>query len=175
MSFIWQQVDLLHRKLARRREDSAGPPPNRIWFRAEFIEYGPTINLLSIGMLNRKDEVYYAEVMERDRTKAGPWVCTNVLPRLTGPVKPRKVIKAEIVDFAGSSPEFWGYRAAYDWVALCQLFGHMTDLPTGWPTFCMDVKQLAAARGKQWSPLALDDNHPLPDAIWTKYAWESLR
>jgi 3' exoribonuclease, RNase T-like len=39
-------------------------------------------------------------------------------------------------------PEFWGYYADYDWVALCQLFGRMIDLPAGWPYYCRDIKQI---------------------------------
>ena len=175
MGFIWQQVDLLRCGLARRRQASSDPPRNRIWFDTKFIEYGPTINLLSIGMVDNKNDVYYAELLECDRTKAGPWVRKNVLPRLNGPVKPRREIMADVVAFAGDSPEFWGYRAAHKWVALCQLFGHLTDAPTGWPMFCMDVKQLAAACGNPRLPLALDEHHAMSDAVWTKYTWERLQ
>lgn len=33
-------------------------------------------------------------------------------------------------------PRFWAYYADYDWVAFCQLFGTMMDLPQGYPMYC---------------------------------------
>lgn len=38
--------------------------------------------------------------------------------------------------------EFYGYYADYDWVVFCWLFGKMKDLPTGFPMYCKDLKQL---------------------------------
>jgi hypothetical protein len=38
--------------------------------------------------------------------------------------------------------EFYGYYADYDWVAFCWLFGKMIDLPKGFPTYCVDLKQI---------------------------------
>ena len=37
--------------------------------------------------------------------------------------------------------EIWSYYSAYHWVAFCQLFGKMIDLPYGIPHYCLDVKQ----------------------------------
>ena len=39
-------------------------------------------------------------------------------------------------------PEFYAYYANYDWVAFCQLFGRMMDLPQGYPMYCRDLKQI---------------------------------
>jgi hypothetical protein len=114
---------------------------NRIYFDTEFIEDGKTIELLSIGMVKDNGDTYYAEIEETDRTLASEWVAKNVFPHLTGPVKPKAVVAQEIVEFVGTEPEFWAYFADYDWVALCQLYGTMMDLPPGWPMFCRDLKQ----------------------------------
>jgi hypothetical protein len=38
--------------------------------------------------------------------------------------------------------EFYAYYADYDWVAFCWLFGKMMDLPTGFPMYCFDLKQI---------------------------------
>lgn len=40
------------------------------------------------------------------------------------------------------SPEFYGYYADYDWVLFCSLFGRMIDLPSGFPMYMRDLKQL---------------------------------
>lgn len=47
------------------------------------------------------------------------------------------IIKTEPKD----KPQFYGYFADYDWVALCWLFGKMIDLPKGFPWYCYDLKQ----------------------------------
>jgi hypothetical protein len=40
-----------------------------------------------------------------------------------------------------TSPKFYGYYADFDWVVFAWLFGKMIDLPTGFPKFCIDLKQ----------------------------------
>lgn len=145
----------------------------RIHFDTEFIEDGHTIDLLSIGMV-RDVATYYAEPAETDRSKASPWVVANVLPHLNGPVKPRAQIAAEIVEFAGADPEFWAYFCAYDWVALCQLYGTMIDLPDGWPRWCRDVRQEADRHGfdglNQRVPMVGEKHDALAYAYWTRRA-----
>ena len=149
-------------------------PVNRIWFDTEFIEDGETIELVSIGLVKPSGETYYAEVEGVDYSRADPWLHANVFPHLQGGecVKPREQIAAEIVAFAGGKPEFWAYYADYDWVALCQLYGRMIDLPKGWPMFCRDLKQLAgdAKLPKQVSA----EHHALADAVWTMEAHAAL-
>lgn len=137
----------------------------RIYFDTEFIEDGRTIDLLSIGLVREDGKTYYAEPAETDRNRASEWVAENVLPNLTGPVKPRAAIAQEIVEFVGDAPEFWAWYADYDWVALCQLFGTMMDLPSGWPMYCRDFKQVADERGLQVSQDDSDHN-ALGDALW---------
>lgn len=148
----------------------------RIWFDTEFIEDGHTIDLLSIGMVREDGETFYAEPAECDRSRADDWVRANVLPHLDPTaLLPRAEISRRIVEFAGSSPEFWAYYADYDWVALCQLYGRMIDLPKGWPMFCRDVQQLRVERGSPDLPKQTTIEHnALADAVWTKEAWEFL-
>lgn len=147
----------------------------RIWFDTEFIEDGKTIDLISIGMVREDGATYYAECLEADLSRADQWVRENVLVYLGGNKKPRSVIAAEIVVFAGEHPEFWAYYADYDWVALCQLYGRMIDLPKGWPKFCRDVKQLADSLGSPVLPRQVStEHHALADAEWDRAAWEFL-
>lgn len=145
----------------------------RIWFDTEFIEDGHTIELLSIGVVRESDNVeFYAEIAETDRSLANPWVAENVLPRLTGPVMPRREIAKYLVMYAGSNPEFWAYFCSYDWVVLCQLFGTMMDLPKGWPMWCRDLKQLVTERYGNRDLHALvsqaDEHNALADARWAR-------
>lgn len=108
----------------------------KIYFDTEFIEDGHTIDLLSIGLVREDGEEYYAESVEADRSRASLWVEENVLPSLSAiSVRPRAQIAREIREFVGPKPEFWAWYADYDWVALCQLYGTMMDLPVGWPMY----------------------------------------
>jgi hypothetical protein len=71
-------------------------------------------------------------------------------------------------------PEVWGYFADYDWVALCQLYGRMVDLPKGFPFWCRDLKQLMNERGIEKADLPPEDptteHDALADARWIRAA-----
>jgi hypothetical protein len=144
----------------------------KIWFDTEFIDDGHTIDLISIGMVAEDGREYYAELAECDHSRADEWVKDNVLVHLTGEVKPRSKIAQDIIEFCGPSPEVWAYYADYDWVALCQLYGRMMDLPDGFPMYCRDLKQEADRLGRNLPEKI--EHHALADAHWTKFAWDSL-
>lgn len=148
----------------------------RIWFDTEFIEDGKTIDLMSIGMVREDGKTFYAEPAECDLSRAGEWVKANVIPHLSGNKTPRAQIAREIVEFAGSRPEFWAYYGSYDWVALCQLYGTMMDIPKGWPMFVMDVKHECMVAGNPRLPPSAGKAHnALDDALWTQDMWFFLR
>lgn len=144
----------------------------KIFFDNEFIEDGRTIDLISIGMVREDGAQFYMESSECDLSKADDWVKENVIPNLKlsgNTCRSRYYISQQIIKFVGPSPEFWAYYAAYDWVALCQLYGKMIDLPEGWPMYCNDLKQFIDHWGIE---IKQDDsNHnALDDAIWLKNA-----
>jgi hypothetical protein len=150
----------------------------KYWFDTEFIEDGKTIDLISIGIVCEDGRERYYESFECDHSRASPWVKENVLPHLLGGgcLLTREQIARRIVDFVGPAPEFWAYYADYDWVALCQLFGTMMDLPKGWPMYCRDVKQLCDSVGNPKLPeQASQEHNAIEDARWTKRAWEFLQ
>lgn len=149
----------------------------KIWFDTEFIEDGKTIDLISIGMVREDGATYYAHSAEYDASKASQWVRENVLPHVADvpPIR-RYMIANDILAFAGEKPEFWAYYADYDWVALCQLYGTMMDLPEGWPMYCRDVKQLCDQLGNPKLPKQSTAEHDaLADAKWTRDTYEFLR
>lgn len=72
--------------------------------------------------------------------------------------------------------EFWAYYADYDWVAFCQIFGTMMDLPEGFPMYCRDIKQLCDQLGNPKLPeQGKGEHNALSDARWNKAAWEFLQ
>lgn len=147
---------------------------SRIWFDTEFIEDGRTIDLISIGMVREDGATFYAENADCDLSRASPWVQENVLPHLTGDGLRKPQLAEAVKAFAGSDPEFWAYYAAYDWVALCQLYGTMMDLPQGWPMFCLDLKQEAYQRGRDLPKQEGIEHDALADARWNRLAWEHV-
>lgn len=148
----------------------------RIFFDIEFIEDGKTIDLISIGIVREDGFSYYAESSECDLTRASEWVKLNVIPYLlNGSSISRKEIADQIIHFAGDKPQFWGYYADYDWVALCQLYGTMMQLPKGWPMYCLDLKQWADDLGNPKLPeQGKGEHHALADAKWNRDAWQFL-
>lgn len=159
----------------------------KYFFDTEFIEDGKTIDLISIGIVAEDGREFYAEVAGVDYSRASEWVRENVIKHLwhrqydkrdaniwireggRGGLLSRQHIAREIQTFCApevyGKPEFWAYYADYDWVALCQLFGTMMDLPKDWPMYCRDIKQWADMLGNPQLPKqAADEHHALADA-----------
>jgi hypothetical protein len=141
----------------------------------EFIENGKTIDLVSIGIVAEDGREYYAQSVEFDPAYASYWVRDNVLAHLKVCSKSekwvddkslyswyrceksdcvwrqRKEIASEIAAFMNSlsfgKPQIWGWCAGYDFVALCQLFGAMMDLPQNFPHYIRDFQQILDEHG----------------------------
>lgn len=154
----------------------------KIAFDTEFIEDGKTIELLSIGMVREDGATYYAETELAEALKAAidndwehkvdPWLVENVFPGIKGDDgKSLDTIANDIWEFVGEQPEFWAWYGSYDWVALCQLYGRMIDLPDGWPMYVRDYKQVCDSNGR-WSfkqtpeDTPGDEHNALNDALW---------
>lgn len=154
----------------------------RYYVDTEFIEDGRTIDLLSIAVVSSDGRELYLENSDADMSKAHPWVIANVLPHLWRPrendescdfLTDPETIAFQVRQFVNAtSPhtgqvEFWGYYSDYDWVALCQLYGPMVELPPGWPMFCYDLRQALNHHGLQASSQPNDmPHHALSDARW---------
>lgn len=139
----------------------------------EFIEDGKTIDLISIGIVDDYNRTFYVESNEFDYNKANSWVKQNVLPYLKGDKISRKQIHDMLLIFINDpNPVFWGYYADYDWVVFCQLFGQMIDLPSHFPMYCRDLKQLLDERRLIVPFKPEQEHHALYDAIWNKRVYE---
>ncbi|KKN70488.1 hypothetical protein LCGC14_0430660 [marine sediment metagenome] len=162
----------------------------RYFLDTEFIEVpgdghnDPTIDLISIGVVAEDGREYYAISSDFDdewiHENGDGWVVDNVLSKLPDRSDPawrsRAQIKADLLNFIGPKPEFWGYYPAYDWVVFCWLFGRMIDLPKGWPKYCRDLKQMADMCGGIKFPKQKDGEHcALDDARWNKDMYDYLR
>lgn len=167
---------------------------NRIFLDTEFIELPRGVDLISIGMVKEDGSFYYAQRAQCDFSKANVWVKGHVIPELQWCAegldqfscaslhedcvwKLDNKIRADIIRFVGAErPQFWGYYADYDWVAICQLFGKMIDLPKGWPMFAFDIKQLCVEKGDPQLPAqGTGEHNALMDARWNLQAWKYLQ
>lgn len=85
-------------------------------------------------------------------------------------VKPRRLIRAELRGFflADEEPELWAWYAAYDHVALAQLWRPMADLPANLPMYTNDLRQTVRQVGIREQDLPTlppgAAHHPLSDA-----------
>ena len=89
----------------------------------------------------------------------------------------RAIICEQVRQFVldADNPELWGWYSSYDHVVLAQLFGTMIDLPSGFPMWTNDVRQLSQQYGNPRLPAQKGvEHHALADARWTKEAWEYL-
>jgi hypothetical protein len=101
----------------------------RFFYDTEFIEDGRTIDLVSIGVVDERGREFYAVSTEFNPDKAGPWVRDNVLDKLPSPADPawcdRATIRDRLMKFLSRDRErveLWAWFAAYDHVALAQLW-----------------------------------------------------
>lgn len=176
----------------------------KIFYDAEFLEDGRTVDLISIGMVAEDGREYYAVSRDaskrrlRRRIRRHPWLMANVVPSLpkahgdwnlymprrwlfnySDPcVKPRHLIAREVRDFILATPEaqLWAWYGAYDHVALCQLWGRMIDLPEGVPMWTNDLKQECVRLGNPKIPRQASGEHnALEDARHNRAIAEFLK
>lgn len=149
----------------------------RYYLDAEFYEDGRTIDLISIALVCEDGRELYAVSSEAQLHRVSPWVRDNVLTKLPPYGSPAWMTRAEIrravvdlvapVDEYSPKSQIWGWYCDYDWVAFCQLFGTMMDLPLYMPRYCMDLKQLAVTKGDPRVPRQEAGEHDaLEDARW---------
>lgn len=155
----------------------------RYFYDCEFIEDGVTIDLISIGVAAEDGREFYAISTEFDAERAGPWVRRNVLPKLPPHSDPRWrsriQIRDELYKFLvprpGVTPELWAWVAAYDHVALCQLWGSMIELPATLPRYTRELKQHWQEHGSPQLPaLPADAHDALADARHNLVKFEAI-
>lgn len=154
----------------------------RFFYDCEFIEDGDTIELISIGVVDERGREYYAVSTEFDPQRAGGWVRSHVLPKLPPPGDPawrsRAAIRDSLLEFLtapGEGVELWAWFAAYDHVALAQLWGAMPALPRALPRFTRELRQRWEDAGKPPLPSPPTNAHDaLADARHNLTRWRAI-
>jgi hypothetical protein len=154
----------------------------RFFYDCEFIEDGVTIDLVSIGVVDEEGREFYAVSTEFAPQKAGPWVRQHVLSKLPAPSdqawRSRAQIRQDLLRFVqrdGEDVELWAWFAAYDHVALAQLWGAMPALPRSLPRFTHDLRQRWEDVGRPKLPQPPPDAHDaLADARHNLVRWRVI-
>ncbi|HEX6356288.1 polyadenylate-specific 3'-exoribonuclease AS [Actinophytocola sp.] len=153
----------------------------RYFYDTEFIEDGKSIDLVSIGVVDEQGREFYAVSTEFDPDRAGQWVREHVLDKLPSPSDPawcdRATIRARLMKFfnRGGRVELWAWFAAYDHVALAQLWGDMPALPRELPRFTRELRQRWEDVGKPTLPPPPSDAHDaLADARHNLERWRII-
>jgi hypothetical protein len=154
----------------------------RFFFDTEFIEDGLTIDLVSIGVVDENGREFYAVSTEFDPGRAGKWVRKHVLSQLPPPADPawrsRAVIREELLAYLlepGDEVELWAWYAAYDHVALAQLWGGMPTLPRAIPRFTRELRQRWDDVGRPPLPAPPTNAHDaLADARHNLTRWQVM-
>jgi hypothetical protein len=98
------------------------------------------------------------------------------------PWRTREQIKSELIAFFDpekyGKPEIWGWCSGYDWVAFCQLFGAMMELPADYPHYMCDIQQVLDTKGITDDQLPKQQGQAhdaLEDAQHIKTIWRWLQ
>ena len=163
----------------------------RYFYDCEFIEDGVVIDLVSIGVVDEFGREFYAISTEFDDTKAIPWVRRNVLDKLPSPGdrawRSRERIRDDLFAFLMEpiralhkqgqveQMELWAWFAAYDHVALAQLWGAMPALPRPIPRFTRELRQRWDDAGQPALPPKPEGTHDaLVDARYNLARWQAI-
>ena len=156
----------------------------RYFYDCEFVEDGVRVDLVSIGVVDETGREYYAVSTEFDGSRAIPWVRRHVLDKLPSPAdrawKSRDRIRDELYGFLtapGQRIELWAWYAAYDHVALAQLWGAMPGLPRAIPRFTHELVQRWEDAGRPELPApppAADRHDALADARHNLARWRAI-
>lgn len=173
----------------------------RHWFDTEFIELGyhHPCHMVSVGIVAEDGREYYAVNQEAPFSLGDQWLRENVydnkifLPGTRTPMEPSEfkpvhVIRQEIIDFVGGEEsEWWANHNDWDWYLLAKVVAEdptskesstFARLPKGWPTYCMDLKQLSKMMNfpKEMEPPEEEatKHHALHDARWDRLLYEKL-
>ncbi|GIL28773.1 polyadenylate-specific 3'-exoribonuclease AS [Actinocatenispora comari] len=160
---------------------------HRYFVDCEFIEDGRTIDLVSVGVVDEDDREFYAVSTEFDPGKAIDWVRRHVLDKLPSPAdrawRSRERIRDDLYDYLteplrtgrAERIELWAWLAAYDHVAVAQLWGAMPALPREIPRFTHELRQRWESLGCPELPGHGSDRHDaLADARLGLARWRAM-
>jgi hypothetical protein len=135
---------------------------SKVFFDTEFTGLHQNTTLVSIGLISDCGKTFYAEFTDYDRSQVNDWLKENVLDKRIlqkGEFSPSPFnyrIKSNTEEIkAGLNAwltqfdevEIWSDCLSYDWVLLCQIFGHAFSIPKNIYYIPFDICTLFKVRG----------------------------
>lgn len=161
------------------------------------------VDPISVGVYCEDGRELHLISKEYDSSEAGSWVKENVfVPLYTqtvhGDARNRYTafdfhkdyglshyqIRDKLTEFFNEgqpcSTEVYGYYSDYDWVAFCQFWGTMISLPSKFPMYCIDLKQILDEKGTHLKnhpdyPKQENEHNALADAKWNFELYQFLQ
>lgn len=117
----------------------------KVFFDTEFTGLHQNTTLISIGLVAETGEIFYAELVDYDKSQVDDWIRSNVIEKLilvpynVDPSSKLMRVSGDKVQVANwlkiwlsqfDKVEMWSDCLSYDWVLFCQLFGHAFRIPS---------------------------------------------
>jgi hypothetical protein len=133
----------------------------------------------------------YREHVSTDLSDICPFNITTMRSIIDKVGKSRQLLAEEIEAFCRKAqvmgeqelPVFYGYYSAYDHVCLSWIFGKMIDLPSGFPMYTIDLKQMIDTMPVSHEVIRNNPNYPeqenahnaINDAKWNYSLYRFLQ
>lgn len=145
----------------------------------EFDDEHGQLEPISIGIVCEDGRTYYAVNSDYNEEHTSPWLKQNVIPYLGNERKPLSIIRAEVLTFVssgGSSPEWYAWYAAGDFMLLIRLMGGWNSFPSSWRLYCTDLRAMMDWAGTQTVPPQIGQKHnALEDAKWNLEVFKHIQ
>lgn len=134
----------------------------KVFFDTEFTGLHQNTTLISIGLVAETGQTFYAELTDYDTSQVDVWIQENIINKLvlstfdnTASLKEWKLksdketVKYGLIKWFEQfdKVEMWSDCLSYDWVLLCQIFGHAFSIPNHICYIPFDICTLFKVKG----------------------------
>ncbi|MEZ2661424.1 3'-5' exoribonuclease domain-containing protein [Aneurinibacillus aneurinilyticus] len=171
----------------------------KVFFDTEFTGLHKNTTLISIGLVAEDGRTFYAESTEYDKSQIDEWIQKNVLDnlllndkrphynnvdwdnvRMKDSLNQISIMLSQwLAKF--EKVEMWSDCLAYDWVLLCDLFGHAFRIPKNVYYIPFDISTLFEAMSidpdinrEEYAGIAGAKHNALHDALVIKACYEKI-
>ena len=138
----------------------------KLFFDTEFTGLHQKTTLISLGIISECGKTFYAELTDYDKAQIDDWLRQNVIANLfftpkteneqvdfgdgcfayVGNIEGLKTALEEWLSQFGKV-QMWSDCLSYDWVLLCEIFGHAFNMPEKVNYIPLDICTLFFAKG----------------------------
>lgn len=136
----------------------------KIFFDTEFTGLHKNTTLISIGLVSEDNRIFYAELIDYDKSQLDDWLKENVIDNLLYNKDTdfclyenknvylkgnKEKLKIELTKWLSNfdSIEIWSDCLSYDWVLFNDIFGHAFSIPKNINYIPFDICTLLKLKG----------------------------